>query len=200
VRAEPLAGRRVLVTRPAERAAGLVERIERARGVALRFPVIEIEPLARADAPRADWARLAEQGHVPLAAGENVAGLAEFDRIIEERAVAFIQPDTAKWGGITGCSAVARKVLAAGLTYCPHYLGGGVGLLASAHLLAAAGGSGLLEIDYNENPLRQDVWSPSIEGGRTMLPDAPGLGIEEIPDSLVWRATYCRDLRPDGSS
>lgn len=44
--AEPLAGRRVLVTRPAERAGGLVARIEAAGGIALRFPVIEIEPLA----------------------------------------------------------------------------------------------------------------------------------------------------------
>lgn len=42
--AEPLRGRRVLVTRPAERAEGLVRAIEAAGGVARRFPVIEIEP------------------------------------------------------------------------------------------------------------------------------------------------------------
>ena len=66
----------------------------------------------------------------------------------------MIQPDMAKWGGFTRCLSVARRIRAAGLRYCPHFLGGGVGQLASAHLLAAVGGEGLLEIDANPNPLR----------------------------------------------
>lgn len=41
-----LAGRAVLVTRPAERADGLVERIAAAGGRPLRLPAIEIEPLS----------------------------------------------------------------------------------------------------------------------------------------------------------
>lgn len=47
-----LAGRAVLVTRPAERADGLVERIAAAGGRPLRLPVIEIEPLALERTPR----------------------------------------------------------------------------------------------------------------------------------------------------
>lgn len=43
--APPLRGLRVLVTRPVERAAGLAARIEDAGGIALRFPVIAIEPV-----------------------------------------------------------------------------------------------------------------------------------------------------------
>lgn len=43
---QPLAGRRVLVTRPAERSAGLIERIRAAGGEPIAFPVIEIVPLA----------------------------------------------------------------------------------------------------------------------------------------------------------
>ncbi len=49
---EPLRGRRVLVTRPAERAQGLVRAIEAEGGIARRFPVIEIEPLTSALARR----------------------------------------------------------------------------------------------------------------------------------------------------
>lgn len=45
----------------------------------------------------------------------------------------------AKWGGVSGNLPVARAIVAAGLTYCPRFLGGGIGLLASAHLLAAKG-------------------------------------------------------------
>lgn len=43
----PLQGYRVLVTRPAERADGLAARIEEAGGIALRLPVIAIEPVDR---------------------------------------------------------------------------------------------------------------------------------------------------------
>jgi L-alanine-DL-glutamate epimerase-like enolase superfamily enzyme len=82
---------------------------------------------------------------------------------------------------------VARRALTAGATYCPHFLGGGIGLVASAHLLAAAGGPGLLEIDANPNPLR-DAFVPAgqpVTDGRFPLLDAPGLGIEEIPADLT---------------
>ncbi|MDZ7828304.1 MAG: uroporphyrinogen-III synthase [Halofilum sp. (in: g-proteobacteria)] len=48
-----LAGQRVLVTRPAERAAGLLERIAEAGGEAIPFPVIEIVPRIPARLPDA---------------------------------------------------------------------------------------------------------------------------------------------------
>jgi L-alanine-DL-glutamate epimerase-like enolase superfamily enzyme len=71
------------------------------------------------------------------------------------------------------------RVLEAGLRYCPHFLGGGIGLLASAHLLAASGGDGLLEIDANPNPLRNLLSGSlaNIEDGRARLGFAPGLGV-----------------------
>lgn len=94
----------------------------------------------------------------------------------------MLQPDLAKWGGFSGCLPVARRALAAGLRFCPHYLGGGVGLIAAAHLLAAAGGRGMLEIDANPNPLRTLLMGPlaSVADGMSSLSDEPGLGI--VPD------------------
>ena len=91
----------------------------------------------------------------------------------------MVQPDAAKWGGITGCFAVAREVVQANKTYCPHYLGGGIGLLASAHLLAANNG-GWLEVDANDNPLRDAFCGAvaSVKDGEIELTDASGLGIE----------------------
>ena len=85
--------------------------------------------------------------------GENIAGREAFATAFTEGVLNVIQPDAAKWGGITGCIAVAREAIAAKRTYCPHYLGGGIGLVASAHLLAACNG-GWLEVDSNDNPLR----------------------------------------------
>ena len=139
------------------------------------------EPL-RADRPWYEWQSLQAVSAIPLAAGENVAGTEAFEQAIMSGALGVVQPDIAKWGGFSGCLPVARRVLQAGLRFCPHYLGGGVGLLASGHLLAAAGGDGMLEIDANPNPLRSLLWGPlaAVQHGHAELGSAPGLG--QAPD------------------
>ncbi|KWF94616.1 mandelate racemase [Burkholderia diffusa] len=145
------------------------------------------EPL-RCDRPLSEWQQLSALGLVPLAAGENLLGRAAFDHAVACGALAVIQPDAAKWGGISGVWPVARAAQAAGLAYCPHYLGAGVGLLASAHLLAAvgdSGGHGRLEVDANPNLLRSLLCASieAPENGRVHLGEAPGIGV--IPDLEV---------------
>jgi L-alanine-DL-glutamate epimerase-like enolase superfamily enzyme len=105
-----------------------------------------------------------------------------FDVALAEGALTVIQPDLAKWGGISACYPLAQRILGAGRRYCPHYLGGGIGLMASAHLLAAVGGDGALEIDANPNPLRTLLFGPlaQIDGGHANLTTEPGLGV--VPD------------------
>ena len=92
----------------------------------------------------------------------------------------ILQPDIAKRGGLSVCSGIARDIMKAGKIFCPHYLGGGIGLLASAHLLAGLGGDGLLEVDANDNPLRDRFCGAvsSVVDGAVTLTDAAGLGIE----------------------
>lgn len=137
------------------------------------------EPIA-ADRPLAEWRDVAGQAGTALAAGENMNALAEFDAAIVSGCFAILQPDAAKWGGVSGCLQVARRALAASISYCPHYLGGGIGLMASAHLLAAVGGPGMLEIDTNPNPWRDRLvgHALTVADGLVELPDAPGLGID----------------------
>lgn len=139
------------------------------------------EPL-RCDRPWNDWKTLAAATHTPLAAGENIMGAANFRTALSTGALRVVQPDMAKWGGFSGTLPVAKAILDAGARYCPHYLGGGIGLLASAHLLAAVGGDGMLEIDANDNPLRTALCGPltQVSDGQAHLTDAPGLG--PIPD------------------
>jgi hypothetical protein len=65
---------------------------------------------------------------------------------------------------------VAKTALGAGRRYFPHFLGAGIGLAASAELLAAVGGDGLLEIDVNDNPLRSlFCWHRTRFGGKMDL-------------------------------
>ncbi|WP_220475219.1 mandelate racemase/muconate lactonizing enzyme family protein [Paracoccus onubensis] len=152
------------------------------------------EPIA-CDAPDGDWIDLARL-NVPLAAGENIAGTDDFDHVLSLGALRFVQPDVCKWGGVSGNLAVARDTLRRGHIYCPHFLGGGIGLIASAHVLAAAGGAGLLEVDVNPNPLRDALASSSdfVRDGYWHLSPRPGLGIDGIPAELhdhvtLWRET-----------
>ncbi len=139
------------------------------------------EPL-RVDVPDADWlalAAVARECNLPLAGGENLQG-DQFDHAIALGALQVFQPDVTKWGGITGNVRVARAAVAAGKRYCPHYFSGGLALLASLHVLATAGGTGLLEFDAHPNPNRESIVGGllPVRGGTVPVPAGAGLGAE----------------------
>ena len=137
-----------------------------------------------AEAPPGDWGVLRGSTMIPLAGGENLRDLDAFRTAFSY--LEYVQPDIGKWGGVDGCLAIARGALEHGCTYCPHWLSGGVGLMHSAHVLAAAGGDGLLEVDANPNPLRTRIIDPvtGIFEGNLHMVDAPGIGVESPVDDL----------------
>jgi D-galactarolactone cycloisomerase len=139
------------------------------------------EPI-RADRPREEWHKLRAEAKMPIAAGENISSVEGFKEALAEDVLGVVQPDIAKWGGLSACAGLARDILKAGKTFCPHYLGGGLGLLASAHVLAGIGGDGWLEVDANDNPLRDLFCGPilNVREGTVELDEDPGLGI--MPD------------------
>jgi L-alanine-DL-glutamate epimerase-like enolase superfamily enzyme len=100
------------------------------------FDLRWLEEPIRADRPREGWRKLRAGAKMPIAAGEN-ARVEGFKQVLAEDVLGVVQPDIAKWGGLSACVGLASDILKAGKTFCPHYLGGGIGLLASAHLLAA---------------------------------------------------------------
>ncbi|WP_407147186.1 mandelate racemase/muconate lactonizing enzyme family protein [Bradyrhizobium sp. ORS 86] len=157
--------------------------IEQALATATRlreFDLAWLEEPIRADRPWREWMTLAASAGIPLAAGENIASRAGFEQALTGDVLSVVQPDIAKWGGLSACAGIARDIIKAGKTFCPHYLGAGIGLLASAHLLAGVGGDGLLEVDANDNPLRDRLCGPvrDVRDGMIMLGDEPGLGVE----------------------
>lgn len=148
------------------------------------------EPLL-CTAPWSEWRALAAMTSIPVAAGENLMGEARFREGIDSGALSIIQPDAAKWGGISCGLPLGRAINNADLCYFPHYLGGGIGLLASGHLLAAVGGEGALEVDSNPNPLRGELAGPlnRVENGVAVLGEAPGIGeldgLERLESYLI---------------
>ncbi|MEK9924795.1 MAG: mandelate racemase/muconate lactonizing enzyme family protein [Alphaproteobacteria bacterium] len=152
-----------------------------------RFDLKWIEEPLRASAAPAQWQELANMISVPLAGGENLPTLDAVDAYQAQALFAFVQPDIGKIGGFTGLLRIfgGRDAVQSppDSVECPHWLGGMVGLAASAQLLTVSGDAGLLEVDVNDNPIRESLadWDlrPS-NGGRIELPEDDGIGI--VPD------------------
>jgi L-alanine-DL-glutamate epimerase-like enolase superfamily enzyme len=146
------------------------------------FDLRWLEEPIRADRPREEWLKLRATANMPIAAGENISSVEGFEQVLADDVLGVVQPDIAKWGGLSVCAGLARDILKAGKTFCPHYLGGGIGLLASAHLLAGIGGDGWLEVDANDNPLRDQFCglAANVSEGTIVLNEDRGLGI--VPD------------------
>ncbi len=144
------------------------------------------EPIA-ADQPINAWKKLASQSSVPLAAGENMRGETQFYEAIQSNAFRVIQPDIGKWGGFSGCLPIAKAICSSNQLFCPHWLGGGIGLVASMHLKAAVGHAGFVEVDSNPNPLREVMAMPypAISDGKVLLSNEPGLGISPEINRLI---------------
>jgi L-alanine-DL-glutamate epimerase-like enolase superfamily enzyme len=144
------------------------------------------EPIT-ADHSLAEWQILAAKSSIPLAAGENMRGETQFYEAIQSKAFQVIQPDIGKWGGFSGCIPVAKAICASNQLFCPHWLGGGIGLVASMHLKAAVGQAGFVEVDSNPNPLRDAMAMPYpvISDGLLLLSNEPGLGIAPDMKQLI---------------
>lgn len=164
-------------------------------------PLEWIEEPIPADSPAEDWAELAMLSTTKLAGGENVSSMTAFAKLITQGSHRIVQPDMLKWGGVTGSLAVGRAAQARGLSYCPHWLGSGLGLMAAAQVMAATGSDGMLEHDVMENPLREPMGAPFPRVAQGLFPvsQAPGIGVtpdlRELQQWLVHEQAFSKATR-----
>ncbi len=134
------------------------------------------EPTIPDDVP--GHVRIAQEGALPIATGENMHTLYEFRRMIEAGGVSFPEPDVSNCGGITVWLKVAHVAEAHNLPVTSH----GVHDL-HVHLLAAVPNNSYLEAHgfglerFMAEPMR-------IEEGFATAPDRPGHGVELDWDAL----------------
>lgn len=151
------------------------------------------EPLGPADV--AGLARLAATSPVPIATGEALYTVFDFKRLTDAGAADVLQPDLTLCGGFWQGRKVAELAHAAHVRLSPHVWGGGVGLAAALHYVAAlpvyphadnVPRPVLLEYDLGENPLRSEILKEPLEprDGILRVPDGPGLGVEIDPGAL----------------
>lgn len=115
---------------------------------------------------------------VSVAIGENVLTPSDFARLIESRAVDYIQPSVAKIGGISVVRDIFAAANLANVAVAPHSAYFGPGLIATAHLSAAFSRAPMIErlyCDLTESPFG-DWYEP--KHGYLALPKGPGLGVD----------------------
>ena len=142
------------------------------------------EPIP-ANADPSEWEYLAKATSIPLAAGENLYGVEEFLRMADS-GVRFLQPDVAKWGGVSGAMNLS-KVLPDGISLWPHFMGTAVGQSAALGISGVINTESICEMDVNDNLLRTDLCGDihAIKNGRVKLPDKPGLVTPPLNDRLM---------------
>ena len=123
-------------------------------------------------------ARIAREGGLPVATGENLHSIHEFEHMLDLGEVAFPEPDLVTLGGVTPWLKVAHMCEARNLPVTTH----GVHDL-HVHLLAAVPNASYLEVHgfglerYMEEPLE-------VRDGTVLPPERPGHGVGLLWDRL----------------
>lgn len=116
--------------------------------------------------------RVQKEGGIPVASGENLHTIYEFEKLISAGGAAFPEPDVSNIGGVTAWLKVARLAEASNLPVTSH----GVHDL-HVHLLAAVPNASYLEA--HGFGLERFLSEPlTITDGFATAPDRPGHGVE----------------------
>lgn len=148
------------------------------------FDLKFVEEPIPANSPLTDWEHLARASAIPLAAGENVYGVDSFQRL-GDAGVTYLQPDVAKWGGISGALQLA-SCLPAGASLWPHFMGTAIGQIAALSLTSYIGTGSVCELDVNPNPLRTELCGNALgihNGCISLKPDS-GLVYAPLADQI----------------
>jgi len=127
-----------------------------------------------------EMSRIARSTSIPIATGERLVGIHDFQKLFKEGACAIAQPDLGSCGGITDCKKIASLAEAYYVIMAPHVWGGPIITAAAVQIDANISNFLIQESIYKSRNFFDEIVKEPFEWkeGYIIVPDRPGIGIE----------------------
>jgi len=135
-----------------------------------------------------DYTYVCTQSSVPIAAGEQLSTIWDFERYIRAGCVDVVQPDLTRCGGLTVAKKVADLAASANIDLVPHSWLTDLLNAYSLHLIATLPRAKFLEFNVCQSALTRGICKGNFKldsDGCVVVPSGPGLGVEVDADFIA---------------
>ena len=129
---------------------------------------------------------VAQQIAIPIATGERIHTIYEFEMLLSRGAVQYVRPDVCMAGGITHTKKIAAVAEAHYVGVVPHNPLSPVSTAACLQIAASIPNFAIQELPTGEHePPKSEIVKSAVqvENGFLIVPDAPGIGVELADDA-----------------
>ncbi len=172
------------------------EAVVLARGIEAYHPYFYEDPILPDNFDA--MALVAQNIHIPIATGERLHTIYEFEMLLTRGAVQYVRPDVCMAGGITHSKKIAALAEAHHVGVVPHNPLSPVSTAACLQLAACIPNFALQEYPIGEDrPPKSEIvrGAPQLEAGFLRISDAPGIGVALAEDAQEKHPYRPRGLR-----
>ncbi len=126
------------------------------------------------------YASLCQNTTIPVAGGECLTGVTEWQKFIDMKCFDIGQPDASFTGGLSTVIEVANMLAEQNRKIATHSWGAGGSLMQNIHAAFACANTTIVEVPPDYGPLHSEVIGDALlmKDGYVFPPEKPGLGIE----------------------
>ena len=160
------------------------EAIALARGIEQYYPFFYEDPILPDNFDAMEL--VANHISIPIATGERLHSIHEFEMLLKRGAVQYVRPDVCMAGGLTHCKKIAAIAEAHYVGVVPHNPLSPVSTAACLQLAACIPNFAIQELPTGEHePPKSEIVKTTIrvEEGFLIVPDSPGIGVELAEDA-----------------